>query len=274
MAAGFTLLQRCAPLVRALAGRRAGILLPTSPGFLTALAASDGRGAVLIDPLAAPDDIAHQVRDAGIGAVFTSGALQGKLPAEVPRVLLDESPSAAVLTNPGGDDQRIDLGSHFGLSLEGDPDAPGRDEECAIVYTSPTAGTPLRAILTHRSLMADARATVEAAAITAEEHVLAVLPYSQRFGLTTSLTAPLFAGARITTMARFNAAAAVELVDREGITLIVGVPAIFSAMLTALERRGGFRRHRLRLGICGGAPLDAGLQQRWESATGVALRPG
>src|SRR5215208_2325860 len=54
VAAGFTLLQRSAPLVRALAGRRAGILLPASPAFLTALAACEGRGAVLINPLAAP----------------------------------------------------------------------------------------------------------------------------------------------------------------------------------------------------------------------------
>ena len=47
VAAGLTLLQRSAPLVRALSGKRSAILLPTSPQFLTALAASEGRGAVL-----------------------------------------------------------------------------------------------------------------------------------------------------------------------------------------------------------------------------------
>jgi hypothetical protein len=45
VAAGLTLLQRSAPLVRALSGRRSAILLPTSPAYLTALAASEGRGA-------------------------------------------------------------------------------------------------------------------------------------------------------------------------------------------------------------------------------------
>ena len=39
VAAGLTLLQRAAPLVRALSGRRAAIMLPTSPQFLVALAA-------------------------------------------------------------------------------------------------------------------------------------------------------------------------------------------------------------------------------------------
>ncbi|NUR34387.1 MAG: hypothetical protein HOQ30_10285, partial [Gemmatimonadaceae bacterium] len=41
VAAGLTLLQRSAPLVRALAGRRSAILLPTSSAILTALAASE-----------------------------------------------------------------------------------------------------------------------------------------------------------------------------------------------------------------------------------------
>jgi hypothetical protein len=47
VAAGLTLLQRSAPLVSALHKRRAALLLPTSPAFITALAASEGRSAVL-----------------------------------------------------------------------------------------------------------------------------------------------------------------------------------------------------------------------------------
>ena len=44
VAAGFTLLQRSARLVRALRGKRAALLLNNGPQFLTALAASDGHG--------------------------------------------------------------------------------------------------------------------------------------------------------------------------------------------------------------------------------------
>jgi long-chain acyl-CoA synthetase len=202
-------------------------------------------------------------------------ALQGKLPAECPRVLLDHAPASAIFTYPGGDDQHVDLGSHFGLDLEGDADAPGRDEECAVVYTSAMHGTPLGAVLSHRNLLANARQTVQAASNTADDHVLAVLPYSHLFGLTTSLVAPMLAGARVTTMPRFNALAAVDLLEREGITEVVGVPAIFAGLLAAIERRGGaFRAPRLRLCICGGAPLTVALQERWLAATGVDLRQG
>lgn len=274
VAAGFTMLQRSVPLVRALAGKRAAILLPTSPQFLTALAASDGRGVVLVNPLAAPAEIEHQLADAQVGAVFTNSAMQGRLPSYLPRVLLDEAPAAAIFTSPGGDEHRVDLGSHFGLDLEGDADTPGRDEECAIVYTSAMAGTPLGAVLTHRNLLANAMQTVEAAAHTADDHVLAVLPFSHLFGLTVSLVAPLLAGARVTTMARFNPIAAVDLIAREGITEVVGVPAVFAAMLQAIARRSDFTAPTLRLCICGGAPLSVALQEQWEAATGVPLRQG
>ncbi len=275
VAAGFTLLQRSAPLVRALAGKRAAILLPSSPQFLTALAASDGRGVVLVNPLAAPAEIDHQLADAQVGAVFTIAAMQGRLPSHLPRVLLDEAPTSALFTSQGGDELRVDLGTHFGLELEGDADAPGRDEECAIVYTSAMAGTPLGAVLTHRNLLANAMQTIEAAENTKDDHLLAVLPFSHLFGLTVSLIAPLMAGARITTMPRFNPIAAVDLIAREGITEIVGVPAVFAAMLQAIARRGGaFEAPALRLCICGGAPLPVALQGAWEAATGVPLRQG
>ena len=84
VAAGLTMLQRSAPLVRALSGKRSAILLPTAPQYLTALAASEGRGAVLVNPLASPTEIAFQCRDANVGAVFTSSALANRLPRGMP----------------------------------------------------------------------------------------------------------------------------------------------------------------------------------------------
>lgn len=275
VAAGFTLLQRSAPLVRALAGRRAAVLVPTSPQFLVALAASDGRGAVLVNPLAAPAEVAAQLRDANVGAVFTVRALANRLPAGTVHVLLDDAPTTATVVAVDGSTSQIDLGSHFGLSLEGDADSPGRDEECAIVYTSAMEGTPLGAVLTHRNLMANARQTIEAAHNTVDDHVLALLPFAHLFGLTVSAMAPLFVGARVTTMARFNPLVAVELIESQGVTEIVGVPAVFAGLLAAIERRGGaLRAPALRLCICGGAPLSMALQERWAAATGVELRQG
>ena len=273
VAAGLTLLQRSAPLVRALAGRRAGILLPTSPAYLLAFAASEGRGAVLMNPLAAPRELAYQVSDADVGAVLTTAALAGRLPPDLPRVLLDDAPRSATVI-AGGSTRTVDLGSHFALELEGDADAPGSPEEAAIVYTSAMRGRPLGAILTHRGLLASARGTIDVAGITADDRVLAALPYSHLFGLVATAISPLLAGARVTTVQRFRASSAIDLLEG-GITMFVGVPAMFIALLSAIERRGTpFRSGALRLCISGGAPLDAAVQDRWLEATGVELRQG
>jgi len=274
VAAGTTLLQRSVPLVRALAGRRAAILLPTGPHFLTALAASEGRGAVLVNPLAAPLEIAHQLRDADVGAVLTSSALAAKLPEGVVQVHLDDAPrTARVLADDAARD--VDLGSHFGLDLEGEADAPGRDEEAAVVYTSAMAGTPLGAVLTHRNLLSNARATIEAGGMTADDHALALLPFSHLFGLVVTAVAPLLAGGRVTAPERFNPARAIETIEAEGVTVLVGVPAVFGALVAVLERRGApLRAPALRLCICGGAPLPVALQERWAELTGVELRQG
>jgi long-chain acyl-CoA synthetase len=273
VAAGLTLLQRSAPLVRALAGRRAAILLPTSPLYVAALAAAEGRGAVLVNPLAAPPEVAYQLADAGVGAVFTTAALAPRLPAAITTVLLDDAPKqAGVLA--GGAASTVDLGTHFGLDLAGRDDSVGRDEEAAIVYTSAMAGTALGAVLSHRSLLANARSCIDAMAITADDHFLAVLPYAHLFGLTVTGTAPMLAGARVTTMARFNPARALDAL-RGDVTAIVAVPAVFNALVTIIERGGGtLAPGSLRLAISGGAVLPPALQERWAAATGVELRQG
>ena len=274
VAAGLTLLRRTVPLVRALSGARAAILLPPTPAYLVALAASEGRGAVLVNPLAAPPEIAHQLADANVGAVFTVAALEHAIPPAIPRVLLDEAPARALYVH-GGERRTVDLGSHVGLSLEGEVDVPGREEEAVIVYTSAMAGTPLGAILTHRNILANARAAVAATGTTAADHALALLPIAHLFGFTITLVAPLLAGARVSTMARFDPARVLRVVEESRITMLVGVPAMYRAMLGALALRGGrLRAPALRLCICGGAPLDPALQEQWLDATGVDLRQG
>lgn len=274
VAAGVTLLQRSAALVRALSGRRSAILLQTSPQYFVALAASEGRGAVLINPLASRYEITHQLRDANVGAVFTTAALARHLPEDIIRVLLDDAPrSAQVVAN--GVVREIDLGSHHGLSLEGETDVTGSDEEAAIVYTSAMEGTPLGAILTHRNLLANARATVDAVGNSSDDRVLACLPFAHLFGLTAAASAPLLVGARVLTMPRFNPARAAELVAAGEITEVVGVPAVYRALLAAMERKeiSGLDG-TVRLCICGGSPLEIELQERWFDATGVELREG
>jgi long-chain acyl-CoA synthetase len=274
VAAGLTLLQRSAPVVRALHRRRSGILLPTSPAFFTALAASEGRGAVLINPLAAPSEIAYQIDDANVGVVFTTSDLAPKLPPNVGRVLLDDSPKVA-RTIVDGISRDVDLGSHVGLTLEGDSDAHESPDEVAIVYTSALSGFALGASLRHENVLSNAKATIEAAGLANDSHSLAVLPFAHLFGLVVAGAAPLLAGGRVSTMPRFNPARVVDQLETDAITDLIGVPSVFGAVLALLERRDQpLATDRLRLCICGGAPLSTELQDRWFDLTGVELRQG
>lgn len=151
VAAGFTLLQRSAPLVRALARHRSAMLLEGGAAYITALAASDGRAALLLDPHASPDTIERQLHRANASVVFTLSAHAARLPASTARVLLDDAPrSARVIIGDHTSD--VDLGSHFGLTVEGDPGVEGSSEECVTV----TDGDELET-LTHRDVLSAAR---------------------------------------------------------------------------------------------------------------------
>jgi hypothetical protein len=150
VAAGFTLLQRSAPLVRALAGRRAGLLLVPSPAWVVAVAASDGRGAVLLDPTRDAASLSARIGATGVGAVFTVQAAAPLLPLGLPYVCLDDVPAAATVISAERTATRIDLGSHFPLTIEGATDVPGRDEECLV-------GDGAVGTLTHRTLLQRAR---------------------------------------------------------------------------------------------------------------------
>lgn len=272
VAAGFTLLQRSAPLVRALAGRRSAILLPPSAAVLTALAASDGRGAVLLPAFADGDALTAMLDNENVGAVFSTSAFKAQLPSnDRAVVLLDGAPrSATVIAR--GTETTIDLGSHFGLDLEGEEDE-GRDEECVIRYASAASDTAHRETFTHRDLFTLARFAVDATALRSSDHALDVMPPSDVEAFALSFAGPLLAGARVSTMPRFDAAEAGRRIRDDGVTHFVGESTMYAAIADALElRTPAGAPVALRACTCvGSTPTDA-LQDRWRRLTGVELR--
>jgi long-chain acyl-CoA synthetase len=129
-------------------------------------------------------------------------------------------------------------------------------------------------VLTHANLLANARSTVEAVDNTSSDRVLALLPFSRLLGLTVTGSAPLLAGAEVITMSQFEPQRTVALLER-GVTEVVGAPAVFRALLAAIEQGAhSMRDTALRVCICSGAPLPRELQDRWAETTGLELRQG
>ena len=268
VAAGLTLLQRSAPLVRALAGRRSGILLPTSAHFLTALGASEGRSALLLHAHASSDELRAQLSLADVGALFTLASFLPQVP-DLPVVLLDGAPRSAQL-RAGDRCWDIDLGSHFPLDLEGDPDAVGSDEEVAVVCAPWSSGGQLSSFATHRDLLARGREVCRAASLTADDRVLAALSYCDLQGLLAGAVAPLLCGASVFTLRDPDPDAVGEAIARDAITTLVGAPDLFASLLESKHRTPALASLRACLAPMGphGA---ADLANLWNAATGVPL---
>lgn len=127
IAAGLTLLQRSAPLVRALSNQTPALLLPQGPAFVAALGACDGHTALVLDPAADASATGAALRLAGAGVVFTHSALATQVPDGPLIVRLDNVPREAEVSGPGVTARCIDLGSHVGLTLEGERDPEGSE---------------------------------------------------------------------------------------------------------------------------------------------------
>ena len=272
VAAGFTLLQRSAPLVRALAGRRSAILLPPSAAAVTALAASDGHGAVLLSESATTASLRSALDLGDVGAVFTTRALAARLPqGERAVVVLDEAPRAATVFVRGVE-STVDLGSHFGLELEGEEDE-GRDEECLLTLLTPANTRATSAVFSHRNLLALARGAVDAASLLKRDRTLAAMPLVELGATAFSMLGPLLAGAHVTTMAHFDANEAIRRIEDDGITHLVGDEAMYAAMAARLDARGrSLAARALRVCVGLGFDFDTGVHDDWRRLTGVELR--
>ena len=274
VSAGVALLQRSAPLVRALSGRRSAILLPPSPALLVALAASEGRAAQLLDPIAPAHELETALRNREAGAVFTTASLADRLPSGLPVLLLDEAPERATWT-AGSERRTIDLTWHGGLHLTGEADEPGADEEVLVACPGDRLASALGAPITHRRVLASAVATGVRERLGGRDHTLTIAESPRLFSLIAGMVAPLMAGGRVTTAERADAAWAIERLESTGVSGLVAPAATFASILDALAARGRpLDAPVLQRCLADSVGLDAALVDRWYAATGVRLRAG
>ncbi len=249
-------------------GGRVGLLLPNVTAFPVALFAvlRAGASAVLLNPLYSRREIAEYLADSGARLTVTMEALEHLLPLGARKLVLEPSDGCV---DPELEDDDLPAATPA-QAEEGEWSA---DDEAVVIYTSATGGWAKGARLTHRSLGANLDSTVEAMLLAPEDRVLALLPFVHAFGLTVTLTAPLVAGATVVPFERFQPVRALDALEETGATVVCGVPAMYLALVAAAERRG-VPRHRLRVAICGGAPLSPEVARRWEDTFGLPLREG
>jgi fatty-acyl-CoA synthase len=150
-----------------------------------------------------------------------------------------------------------------------EPRRPQLDENAIaeLFYTSGTTGLPKGVALTHRNLYLHALYAQMALGFVEDDVVLHVVPlfHVNGWGVPHFLT---LLGGRHVMLRKFDPTALMALVERHRVTRLLGVPAIFNALLHSGER-GRFDLSSLRQLIIGGAPASPTMVRALEQEMGV-----
>jgi long-chain acyl-CoA synthetase len=148
-------------------------------------------------------------------------------------------------------------------------------EVAALIYTSGTTGSPKGVMLTHAGLLHFCRVSAGLRQIVPADVVYGALPLSHIFGFVTILLSSLYGGASVYLEPRFTPAAACAALAEGGISLLQGVPTLFTRLLSHLaEQSRAPEFPHLRYLYIGGGALDLTLKERIEAAFGLPAHHG
>jgi long-chain acyl-CoA synthetase len=143
-----------------------------------------------------------------------------------------------------------------------------------LAFTSGTAGAPKAAMLTHGSLLANVDQMLAGPdRIRATDVVLGVLPLFHIFGLNVSLNLTLAVGASLVLVPRFEPAATLRLIGEAEVTIVPGVPSMWSAW-AAVADASPTALATVRHGLSGAAKLPDAVFEGVERRFGVVIREG
>ena len=149
------------------------------------------------------------------------------------------------------------------------------DDLAVLVFTSGTAGSPKAAMLTHGNLLANLEQCqgLPGRSQGPDDVVMGALPLSHIFGLNVVLGLSLFAGATVLLIERFDPQSALEAIASHGVTVVSGVPTMWSAWASLPGTRPGALAG-VRLATSGAARLDPQVERTIEDRFGIEVMEG
>ncbi|WP_137872695.1 long-chain fatty acid--CoA ligase [Rhodococcus sp. Q] len=247
-------------------GDRVALSLPNIPQMPVLYYGVLWAGGVVVptNPLYKSREFAHVLRDSGAKAFFAWNAVDeeaGKGAAEAGVTYVSVDPASFL----------AELGTYE--AVEGvDRDA---DDTAVILYTSGTTGAPKGAELTHANMMRNAEisASESIAGMSAGDVVFGGLPLFHVFGQTTMMNAAVLTGATLTLLPRFDPAKALEVIARDKVTQMGGVPTMYVA-LSQFPDRGDYDTSSLRRCVSGGSALPVEVLGAFEEAYDAPILEG
>ncbi|HSM29513.1 MAG TPA: 3-(methylthio)propionyl-CoA ligase [Woeseiaceae bacterium] len=159
-----------------------------------------------------------------------------------------------------------------------DFDWPELDENTAsaLCYTSGTTGNPKGVLYDHRSTILHALGTlaIDVAGMSSRDVVLPVVPFFHVNAWGVPYSA-LMAGAKLVLPGpkMGDGEALYELMDGEDVTMALGVPTVWLALLQYTEKAGK-RLDKLERSLVGGAAVPRAMIEAFRDKHGVELRQG
>ncbi|MEU4248037.1 FadD3 family acyl-CoA ligase [Amycolatopsis sp. NPDC026612] len=144
-------------------------------------------------------------------------------------------------------------------------DAVGPDDVSDILFTSGTSGRSKGVLSAHRQTVEVAAAWADCGQVTADDRYLVINPFFHSFGYKAGIVVGLLTGATIVPQAVFDVRAALDVIERERISVLPGAPTIFQSLLN--EPHKG-ELSSLRLAVTGAATVPASLVRRMRAELG------
>jgi len=247
-------------------GDRVGLMLPNVPAFPIAFYGALAAGAVVVpmNPLLKSREVGYYLSDSGARVVLAWQSAAG----EAAKGAADAGAQAITVATP----DLADLLADYAPATE----QPGRedDDDAVILYTSGTTGKPKGAQLTHANLVRNAELTARTLLKNDPDDVMmGCLPLFHVFGLTCGLNATVVAGGTLTLLPRFDPAKALEIIQRDKVTIFEGVPTMYAALLHHPEADPAMAA-TLRVCVSGGASMPVEILRGFEEKFGCIILEG
>ena len=149
------------------------------------------------------------------------------------------------------------------------------DDTAIILYTSGTTGRPKGVELTAANLIDTTDSFLSVLNLTAEDRFGTGLPLFHVYGQAVVMNTVLVTGASLSLLAPFEPTAMLEMVRRDRLTVLAGVPTMWNAMLhAATDAFGPSDFEQLRLATSGGASLPVEVMRAFRDRFGCTILEG